>query len=463
MSDLPESLAGEFWQTDTPERRVSGELRLVGGPVLETLGRLFDERAYVVDVSPRGGVTISHSADPEDVVADWEPRNIHGVLADGTPVSVVGAQGGKKRTTQLFDWEYRQEFGTSRHALLGVHVDEQQVYAGCRFRLDGPNWFRHNDGDAITSDGGRITAATKGAERWLEFIPNEPLTIADFDRWVLNPVETLALLVTTNPAESADLQVRLAADSPWLKVYREEQPARKGSRELLGAEHLTPERYARWIDFRRVSDGLDAAALDDLSGVAIQTTVLALASVAEGLHRRLYPASKRIPALSSADLRQARRAGRGAAVEAVRSADRAGRDPLNDNELAEFGGAISDAFAFVNEATFRNRMAGLVGSAQIVIPDIVAAFEDWPKAVADARNILAHKGTEPHNDTIDQFYDLLIAMSYSLAWVLRTVLLVEAKFDAETLREAYEYSSAYNHHLTNTRNLLKGGSYARQH
>jgi hypothetical protein len=66
----------------------------------------------------------------------------------------------------------------------------------------------------------------------------------------------------------------------------------------------------------------------------------------------------------------------------------------------------------------------------------------------ETRNILAHQGTQSDADSIDQFYDILIALSYSIAWVLRTVLLVEAGFDAATLQEAYRCSSAYNHHIT---------------
>ena len=38
-----------------------------------TLGGYSTSVHYVIDVSP-AEVTISHSADPEDVVADWEPQ-----------------------------------------------------------------------------------------------------------------------------------------------------------------------------------------------------------------------------------------------------------------------------------------------------------------------------------------------------------------------------------------------------
>ena len=77
-----------------------------------------------------------------------------------------------------------------------------------------------------------------------------------------------------------------------------------------------------------------------------------------------------------------------------------------------------------------------------------------------ARNNLAHQGAQRGSGAIDEFYDLLMALGYSIAWVLRTVLLVEAGFDAATLRQAYRDYSRYNYHLANTRNLLAGTRYA---
>jgi len=67
-------------------------------------------------------------------------------------------------------------------------------------------------------------------------------------------------------------------------------------------------------------------------------------------------------------------------------------------------------------------------------PNIAVNFNDWPGAVKHARNVLAHEGTETSNESADQFVDLLIALSYSIAWVLRTVLLKQAGFDAPTLQ-----------------------------
>jgi hypothetical protein len=267
-------------------------------------------------------------------------------------------------------------------------------------------------------------------------------------------------IVTCNPAGTGDFAIRISAGSPWREVHREDESAPRGTRELLGTTHLTAERFAHWIDFRWRSGALDAAAIDSSRGVSIHTEVLTLAAVAEGLHRRLFEEKKRVPALSTDDIAQARRAARQAALDRVSELDRTGREPITDADFVEFKGAMNDAFAFITDLTFRTRMSDLATTAQAAIPNIVSEFADWPKAVRDARNIVAHQGTQPHSETIDDFHDLLIALDYSLSWVLRTVLLVEAGFDGETLRNAYRDFSRYTHNLANTRNLLAGGRYA---
>jgi hypothetical protein len=71
-------------------------------------------------------------------------------------------------------------------------------------------------------------------------------------------------------------------------------------------------------------------------------------------------------------------------------------------------------------------MTDLIEDAQGSIPNIAVNFSDWPAAVTYARHILAHEGAETSSGSADQFLDLLIALSYSIAWVLRTVLLKQA-------------------------------------
>lgn len=459
-SETGQLLQGTFWQAETPDRRVPGHLTLDGRPVLETVGQIFVERAVDVDLHPSGAVKrIAVSGDSDALVYDWQPRNIHGQLEDGTLVSMVGAQGGRRRNSGFNIRQYQQEFRVSRHVILNEHVDEQCKFHSGKFRVVGLNWWGSQAGEASTSDGGYLRISQDEDDRWFEFTPSEPMAVRDFDRRVLSPVATLASLVTDTPAGASNLSVRLTADSPWREVRRAEEPVPTKPYDLLEPSHLRADRFARWIDFRQRSDALDAAVIDNLGGVAIQTAVLTLSAVAEGLHRRLFDEKKRVPALSRGDLVQARRAARAAAVNRVGELDRSDREPLKPADISEFKNAMNDAFGFINEQTFRTRMTDLANRAQEALPNIVSAFGDWPRAVHEARNLLAHQGTQRHNETTDQFYDLVIALSYSLGWVLRTVLLVEAGFDAVTLQCAYQDSSRYNHHLANVRNLLAGTPY----
>jgi hypothetical protein len=461
--DKQQSLAGTFWQVETPDCRVAGALTLdADRPALETVGRLFVERSITVEFRADGAITrIGVGGRSDDRVADWEPRNIHGALDDGTLVSMVGAQGRMMRSRSIMDLStYRQEFRTLHHVILNEHVDDRTTYHSCRFRVTGPIWYLPQPSERSTSDSGQLVVTQEGDSCLFEFTPNEPMTIKDFEAHVLSPVRTLASIVTFNPTGTGELFIRLNAGSPWREVHRQDESVPRGSHELLGTSHLTAVRFAHWIDFRRRSGALDAAAIDDFRGASIHTEVLTLSAVAEGLHRRLFDEKKRVPSLSTDDLIPARRAARKAALDAVCELDRTGREPLTDDDLEDFTNAMNDAFAFVNDITFRTRMADLATTAQAVIPNIVSEFADWPKAVKDARNIIAHQGTQPHSETIDQFHDLLIALGYSISWVLRTVLLVEAGFDGDTLRSAYRDFSRYTHHLANTRNLLAGSRYA---
>jgi hypothetical protein len=253
--------------------------------------------------------------------------------------------------------------------------------------------------------------------------------------------------------------VQLADDGPWRKVYQAEEPLGRTSYPLLNTTHLTADRFTKWIDVRKRTLGLDAAAIAVLDGIAIEAQVLTLTAVAEGLHRKLFGDKKRVPALEQNDVTQARRAARQAALDRVREIDGSGRATLTDADLTEFKQAINDAFSFLNERTFRSRMSDLIEDAQSSIPGIAVNFSDWPAAVKDARNTLAHQGTGP-GDPTGQFVDLLIALGYSIPWVLRTVLLKQAGFDPPALQAAYADSSRYNHHITNTRYLLAGSPYA---
>jgi hypothetical protein len=273
----------------------------------------------------------------------------------------------------------------------------------------------------------------------------------------MSPIITLYSLVTDNPTDVRGPEVRIDSYSQWLPVYEGTRDPGHQGHNLLPTKHLTPERFARWIDLRPVSDGLDAAALDELKGATIQTQVLVLTTLAEGLHRKLFSdtaRARRVPAVSKKVCMQAREAARDAAV-----AELAG-DQFTEDDRAEFGQAVRDALAHVNDRTFRSRMQELVDVAERSVPGITDSFKAWPGAVVEVRNTLAHHGTPSLGGEFEAFIDLLIAIKHSLRWVLRTVLLDHAGIDPSTIQDGYKDSSAYGFHLANVRqHLLASGHY----
>lgn len=137
----------------------------------------------------------------------------------------------------------------------------------------------------------------------------------------------------------------------------------------MDAAEVTADQFAAWIDFRAVTDGLDAGALDTLEGIAIQTQVLAQAAIAEGLCRRIFSEKRRFPSLRPGDLRRERRAAREAAM-----------GTLSGIDDEEFRAAFNEGFGGFNKQPFESRMRDLVEEAQAMIPGIVANFADWPLA-----------------------------------------------------------------------------------
>jgi hypothetical protein len=447
-----QNVEGVFWQADTPDRRARGHLEFTGRdlPHLDVEPPIFDGRTYRHSVS-QTGMTIK-SGNSQDLVADRQPRTIHGELSDGSAVSAIDAQG------RSLDFGFSQHF-RCRRVVLGAHVDGQQVYSATRFCLAGSSWHLPA-GEASTSDGSilRVLPVNEPGERqWFEFEPTQPATLNHFDVQVMNPIITLFSLVTDNSTDHRDTQVRLEAGSSWLPVHEGIGDIPGQGHDLLATKHLTPDRFAQWIDVRAASDGLDAAVLDKLDGVAIQTHVLALAAIAEGLHSKLFSdaaKAKRVPAVSNRTCNLAREAARKAAVAVLAG------DQFTDSDRNEFEQAVSDALSRVNGRTLRSRMKDLAEVAEHAVPGITASFTDWPDAVVYARNVLAHQGTKSL-DEFETFLEVLIALKYSLAWVLRTVLLDRAGIDPVALQDGYKHSSAYRLHLANVRlHLLASGRHA---
>ena len=98
-----------------------------------------------------------------------------------------------------------------------------------------------------------------------------------------------------------------------------------------------------------------------------------MAAARRSAHRRLRrEKKKRVERLSDNKIGKMRRAAREAVLSLM-------PDPtFNDDDRSEFATAIREAFGFINDQTFRSRMADLLSDARKAMPEIAAAFAVSP-------------------------------------------------------------------------------------
>ncbi|WP_301851070.1 HEPN domain-containing protein [Rhodococcus pyridinivorans] len=454
MSASGEVMLGWFWRVGMPLPERRGELRVSAGKEAELRVERPISPSRSLRVEQRGSngmYAVTTSGDPDDVVADFQPVTVHGVLDDGTEVTVVDAQADH-------DVLLRQWF-RAPVVVMGAHLGgQEQCYAAVRFCLDDPRWWTHLIEPARGSGCGEVGSlrvyADDDGQVWFEHRAHGPLTRREYARLVVDPVLTLAKLATQSRLQVTALEFRVAdernvEDTRWLPVIgRIIDSGTAGSYPdaVVPTRELTLEVFSTWIDVSRGLDGLASAVADPIDG-AIQAQALTMCAIAEGLHRRLYPVTSRFPGLSGNARDRVRRAARTAGAEML---EQKGFDREESEKV------LNEALSHFDELSYRRRLEQLQESAECAVPEIVADFSDWPAQVCSARNQLAHQAY-----TSDAMSDglllLLIAVDYSLSWVLRTVLLRRAGIPDEVVLRCYENDARYGLYRANVRSCLNSG------
>ena len=454
MSASDEVMPGWFWRVGRPLPERRGELRVRPGAEAELRVEKPISPSRSLRVEQRGSngmYAVTTSGDPDDVVADFQPVTVQGVLDDGTEVTVVEAQADH-------DVLLRQWF-RAPVVVVGTHVDgQEQCYSAVRFCLDDPRWWAHliepARGPGCGEVGSLCVYADDDGQVWFEHRAHSPLTRREYDRLVVDPVLTLAKLATQSRLHVTALEFRIAdhrntEDTRWLPVIgRIIDSGTAGSYPdaVIPTQELTLEVFSTWIDVSRSLDGLASAVADPIDG-AIQAQALTMCAIAEGLHRRLYPVTSRFPGLSRNARDRVRRAARTTGAEMLE------QKGFNREESEK---ALTEALSHFDELPYRRRLEELQGSAECAVPEIVADFSDWPSQVCSARNQLAHQAYTADASS-DGLLLLLIAVDYSLSWVLRTVLLRRAGIPDEVVLRCYENDACYGLYRANVRSYLSSG------
>ena len=449
---------GTFWlASDDPEQAVHGVLRRTASnltlEVYESLTSLLREvrRSQL----PDGSVAVDYA------FADDEPEErdlvIHGRLDNGVAVTLVdcftSARRGETQTlSPLYmlyglhasggDAVFTKARVRLRHldewlSLPGFRLDVQpdststlsysrpvteQVALGSGGRL---SVHLEQKAAAVTATGGSIT---RNAAFQVE--PREPLSWREIGRSVVVPLQTLLSLCTLRECPPGLVQVEQTGTG-WATVISRRMSA--GASPITTTTHhflvsfsdIRLHGVARWLDSVERLGPLPpvvARAIADRSSVMLETQLLELTTVAEGLHRRLFPNATRMSDAIANRVRQATSDALCAEAEETQS-------------------VVTGMFRHLTEPGYNARMKDLAALAEPLLPFVTGKTNRWSRRVEESRNTFAHRS----HGFLEHDVDEELTIAESLSWVLAGVLLAQAGCthttvnDDPTLVQPYAY------------------------
>lgn len=216
----------------------------------------------------------------------------------------------------------------------------------------------------------------------------------------------------------------------WLTIH---SPAEREAdldlpNPLIRQQDLSLRHITTWLDRVEALGQLPPVVAQALTGrIQLETRVLELATVAEGLHRRLYPETMGYSKEVADRIREAV----GAALAA--------QQPDADNVV---GGLLSH----LEEVGYGQRLRHLAERAETLVPGVSGRTGRWKDLVYAARNDFAHRLRSSWLSEGDVDRYLTVAMS--LRWVLQTILLGEAGLSPDLLTERFSQHTPYRLFLT---------------
>ena len=465
-ADEDAAIWGTFWLPDAAEIRLQGQLDLIEQwPVVTLAGGL---TPFMQELG-REGATVKWGPTPYG--PDVEALTVWGSLSGARGrVTLVGAYT-RARTTGMFGGADRQTL-EARYAIVGAHIDDAQTgFRRARVRVHGLDEWAALPGlegqadessnqivltytrpdpltHVLTAPAGSVSIAASapwpdvqvaGAEirpeTWASITLAEPLTIDDLWAQFVAPLLTLLTLLHGDDCPATQLDVSLTdSGHSWLTVVHPglRQPRSQRRRApLLGREAFGLAALARWIE---VTDELSplpqiiATAITH-SDRAVENLLLELATVAEGLHRRLHPDDRQLT------------------VEEVAE----GLTALTDPAFPAAAGPILERAlrTYLWDVSFPTRLRALAAAAMPVAPEVTGRTKRWVDALVNARNGFAHGRSTGHSATDDIVRHHILGES--MRWLLTALLLQHVGVDDAVLANAFEQYDPYRRFLADAR------------
>ncbi len=461
--DVSDVLVGRFGLADD-QHKVPGRLTLAKGlsPRLE-LDESLTPPLKELDRQEQPDGTVERTLVFAEDGPDHESLVVHGELDDGDLVTLVDAfTSARKHTVFAPDADQNRQWLKARSALLGGHIGSRnEVYTRIRLQL------RHLDAWAALAasrgrsilvragqqsrsearaspvslaDGGQLdleqvseTEFSKGRGGrigrvlWLRIVDLPPMTADDLDRRFVTPLATLLTLATDTDCPPVAVEIATGAEQPWLTVHHSglraaAEEVRPTYKQLLPLEALGLDRVATWLGAVEKLGPLPAAVAAAVAGQGrtLETQLLELSTVAEGLHRRLFPDSRRLSDEQA---------------EAARQAAKTAVEELDESVRTAMEGALKH----LEEPSFPQRLAQLAESVAATMPSVTGQTNRWKRCVTKVRNDLAHRSRFLEMPSIDE----LLAVRGSLRWLLTGLLLLQTGLPREELAARFEVHQPY--------------------
>lgn len=251
-----------------------------------------------------------------------------------------------------------------------------------------------------------------------------PVSWQEVDRLYVRPLRSY--LQACVLAECAVTDVAVQAGGKWMSLLARnigQAQTPKASEVVLQLPDVGIGSLGEWLDCVDDSGPAPAVVSDSFAdrSRSLETQLLELATVAEGLHRMIFPQRDRLDAVVAARVKTL-----------VRDAIAAESDQLRN--------IVNSRFSYIEEMSYPHRLRDLALEAEHAIPGIAGRVNKWTAEVTGARNSFAH-GKKVDFD--DKAVDTLLGVVESLRWVLLIVLLLNSGIPINVLRERIGEGQAY--------------------
>lgn len=448
---------GRFWLPERRENAVSGRLTLLEG----SRARLELDQAVTpllreVDREEQASGTrtfVLRESGP-----DLEFLDVHGVLEDGTLVALVDAVESRRETGGGYD---RQSL-RARSVMLGGHVSGRDaLYTRMRLSVrhletwatlpyagpEASSPVSLGDGGwlALEQSAGTMRSPGHGGRlgqlTWLRLVDLPPMRAEELDRRFVTPLASLLSLAADTDCPPVAVEVATGSDEPWLTVHHSglQAPAAEPwpwYRQLLPLHLLGLERLATWLGAVERLGPLPTvvARATAKAGGTLETQLLELTTITEGLHRRVFSDSRRL----SEEQEEAARRAVSTAIAGL------------DDEAQT---AVKGAMQHIGEPSFSQRLVELAGCVEPAVPGVTGQTHRWKRCVTDVRNEFGHRFRGfLQTARIDE----LAAVRESLRWLLTGLLLLQTGLPPAELATRLKDHQPYVFFLLQARNRLPG-------